>query len=103
MLDRSGYRVITAANGREAIEVAAGHPDGIDVLLTDVVMPQMLGREAAERISAICPAVKVLYMSGYTHGVLDVQGVLEAGLHLIEKPFTEKALLTRLREVITAG
>jgi two-component system, cell cycle sensor histidine kinase and response regulator CckA len=101
ILSRNGYRVITAANGREAIEVAANQAHGIDVVLTDVVMPQMLGKEAAERIRALRPGVKVLFMSGYTQGLLDSQGVVTAGVNLIEKPFTEKSLLAKLREVIT--
>jgi two-component system, cell cycle sensor histidine kinase and response regulator CckA len=101
ILSRNGYQVITAANGREAIEVAANQANGIDVVLTDVVMPQMLGKEAAERIRALRPGVKVLFMSGYTQGLLDRQGVVAPGVNLIEKPFTEKTLLAKLREVIT--
>ena len=100
LLARNGYQVITAVNGLDAIEVAAGHPGNIDVLLTDVIMPQMLGKEAASRICALRPGVKVLFMSGYTQGVLDTQGVLEAGVNLIEKPFTEASLLAKLREVL---
>jgi two-component system cell cycle sensor histidine kinase/response regulator CckA len=96
-----GYKVITAVNGLDAIEIATRHPGHIDVLLTDVVMPQMLGREAAERIRALCPTVLVLFMSGYSHGVLDTQGVLEPGVNLIEKPFTEASLLAKLREVLS--
>ena len=103
ILARNGYEVITAASGRDAIEIATGRPGGIDVLVSDVVMPQMLGKETAERIRALHPAVKVLFMSGYTEGVLDTQGVLEAGVNLIEKPFTEASLLAKLREVISAA
>jgi PAS domain S-box-containing protein len=101
ILARNGYQVITATNGREAIEVATSHPGGIDIVLTDVVMPQMLGKEAADRIRALRPAVKVLFMSGYTQGILDNQGVLETGIHLIEKPFTEASLLAKLRQVMS--
>jgi PAS domain S-box-containing protein len=96
ILTRNGYRVITAVNGLNAIEVATGHVGDIDVMVTDVVMPQMLGKEAADRIRALYPGVKVLFMSGYTQGVLDTQGVLETGVNLIEKPFTEASLLTKL-------
>jgi PAS domain S-box-containing protein len=102
ILSRHGYRVITASSGREAIEVAASHEDGIDVLLSDVVMPQMAGQEAAERIRALRPDVKVLFMSGYTHGLLDTHGVVAADVNLIEKPFTEKTLLAKLRQVIAS-
>ncbi len=100
ILSRGGYQVITAANGREAIQVATNHDGGIDVLVTDIVMPQMLGQEAAERIRALQPGVKVLFMSGYTRGVLDSKGIAAGDVNLIEKPFTEESLLTRLRQVI---
>jgi two-component system, cell cycle sensor histidine kinase and response regulator CckA len=72
------------------------------VLLTDVIMPQMLGREAAERIRVSYPAIKVVFMSGYTQGILDTQGVVETGVNLIEKPFTETSLLAKLGEIISA-
>ena len=100
ILTRNGYQVITAVNGLNAIEVAASHPGDIDVLVTNVVMPQMLGKEAADRIRALYPAVAVLFMSGYTQGVLDTQGVLEADVNLIEKPFTEESLLAKLHEIV---
>ena len=101
ILARNGYTVITACNGREAVDIAAAHPGGIDVLVTDVVMPQMLGNEAADRIRAIYPGMKVLFMSGYTQGLLDTNGVLESGVNLIEKPFSEVSLLAKLREIIS--
>ena len=101
ILARNGYQVITAVNGLDAIEVAARHPGNIDVLLTDVIMPQMLGKEAASRIRALHPAVKVLFMSGYTQGVLGTRGVLAADVNLIEKPFSEASLLVKLREVLS--
>jgi len=100
ILARSGYHVLTAASAREAIEIATSAGGDIDVLLTDVVMPHMLGKEAADRIRAFRPDVKVLFMSGYTQGLLDTQGVAEAGVNLIEKPFTEASLLAKLRQVI---
>jgi two-component system, cell cycle sensor histidine kinase and response regulator CckA len=95
-----GYQVITAANGRDAVEVADNYPGGINLLVTDVIMPQMPGKEAADRIRARYPAVKVLFMSGYAEGILSDHGVLEAGINLLEKPFTEKSLLAKLREVM---
>jgi len=102
ILARSGYQVITAANGREAIQVATNHDGGIDVLVTDIVMPQMLGQEAAERIRALQPGVKVLFMSGYTRGLLDSKGIVAGDVNLIEKPFMEESLLTRLRQVMAS-
>jgi PAS domain S-box-containing protein len=103
ILSRSGYHVIVAANGHEAIELAASHPGDIDVLLTDVVMPRMLGKEAAERIRALRPGVKVLFMSGYAQGVLDCQGVIDAGVNLIQKPFSKAQLLGTLRQIIASA
>jgi PAS domain S-box-containing protein len=98
----NGYRVIAAGGGQEAIEAVAASADRIDVLLTDVVMPGMQGREVAERVGELQPGIGVLFMSGYTEGLLSTQGVLEPGINLIEKPFTEASLLTRLRAIIRA-
>jgi PAS domain S-box-containing protein len=100
ILSRADYNVIAAANGREAIEIVTNYPGDIDVLLTDVIMPQMPGKEAAERIRALRPGIKVLFMSGYTQGLLDTQGVVEVGINLLEKPFTEASLLIRLGQLI---
>jgi two-component system, cell cycle sensor histidine kinase and response regulator CckA len=97
----NGYQVIVAASGQAAVEAATGAA-GIDVLLTDVIMPGMQGREVAERIRTIHPRVRVLYMSGYTEGLLSSQGVLEPGINLIEKPFAEASLLAKMREVLSA-
>ena len=100
MLARHGYQVITAASGAEAVKAAAAAPAAIDLLLTDVVMPQMLGPQAAEQVRAFHPSVKVVFMSGYTRGGLDTQGVLDEGVSLIQKPFTEAALLAKIGEVL---
>ena len=99
ILSRNGYQVVTAADGSQAVALASSRDD-IDVLLTDVVMPGMAGRETAERIKALRPGVKVLFMSGYPQGLLDDQGVVAADVNLIEKPFSQQSLLTRLRQVI---
>ena len=102
MLDRHGYQVLTAANGPDAVSIAtAGQP--IDLLVTDLVMPHMLGREVADRVCDLQPGIRVLFMSGYTHGLLSAQGVLEPRINLIEKPFTQSALLTKLAEVAQAA
>ena len=101
ILDRNGYHVLTAASGPEAIDLITSHPGRVDLLLTDVIMPQMMGREVAERICAHQTGVRVLYMSGYTQGLLGAQGVLEPGVNLIEKPFSEPALLTKLNSILT--
>jgi PAS domain S-box-containing protein len=103
ILSRAGYNVLAAASGREAIEIVANYPGDIDVLLTDVIMPHMPGREAAERIRALRPDIKVLFMSGHTQGLLDTQGVVAAGINLLEKPFTEASLLIRLGQLLHAS
>ncbi len=69
---RNGYQVITAANGQEALEIAGGHPGEIHLLVTDVIMPYMLGKEVAEKMRLIKPEIEVLFMSGYARGVLIV-------------------------------
>jgi PAS domain S-box-containing protein len=102
ILSRNGYRVITAVDGAQAVDLASGRND-IDVLLTDVVMPGMTGKETAKRTQALRPGVKVLFMSGYTQGLLETQGVVAADVNLIEKPFTEQSLLTKLRQVIASS
>jgi len=100
ILSRNGYQVIVAANGLEAIQAAATCEDRIDALVTDVVMPGMQGKEVARRVRELQPGIGVLYMSGYTEGLLSAQGVLEPGVILIEKPFTEASLLTKLRGIL---
>jgi PAS domain S-box-containing protein len=96
----NGYRVIAAGSGQEAIDAVAAGGDRIDVLLTDVIMPGMQGREVAGRVREFQPGIGVLFMSGYTQGLLSSQGVIEPGINLIEKPFTEASLLARLRAII---
>jgi CheY-like chemotaxis protein len=100
ILARNGYRVLSAASGTAAIELIENHPGQIDLLLTDVVMPQMLGKEVSERVRAFQPAVRVLYMSGYALPVLGAQGTLDAGVTLVEKPFTAPVLLAKVKEVL---
>ena len=100
ILARNGYEVLVASNGYEAINLATTGTQRLDVLLTDVVMPGMQGKEVAERVRRLRPEVRVLYMSGYTHGLLGVQGVLEPGVHLLEKPFSETSLLAKLHVVL---
>jgi PAS domain S-box-containing protein len=99
----NGYQVLTAADGAEAQQVAAQNPGPIHLLLTDVVMPGINGRVLAERLAPRRPAMKVLYMSGYTDSFIAGHGVLEEGIHLLHKPFTEEALMRKVRELLDAG
>jgi PAS domain S-box-containing protein len=99
----NGYQVLTAADGAEALETAAQHPGPIHLLLTDVVMPGINGRVLAERLAPRYPAMKVLYMSGYTDSFIAGHGVLEAGTHLLHKPFTGEVLVRKVRELLDAS
>ena len=101
ILARNGYHVVAVASGREALAALATRLEGIDVLLTDVVMPQMQGKELADKVRVLQPAARVLYMSGYTQGLLGSQGVLEPGSHLIEKPFSETSLLSEMHAILS--
>jgi len=102
-LKDNGYQVLTAADGSDALEVASRHPGSIHMLLTDVVMPGMNGRVLAEKLALRHPGMKVLYMSGYTDSFIAGHGVLEEGVQLIHKPFTEEALARKVREVLDAS
>ena len=99
-LEKQGYRVIDAADGAVAMQIAVAHEGVIHLLLTDVIMPGMNGRELAQRISEIRPNVKILYMSGYTENVIGRNGTLDAGVRLLQKPFTLRDLKTKVREVL---
>jgi CheY-like chemotaxis protein len=101
ILARNGYQVTAVAGGKEAIAALAHRLGHVDLLLTDVIMPHMQGKELAAKILSLHPHTHVVFMSGYTEGLLSAQGVLETGVHLIEKPFSETTLLTKLNEVLT--
>ncbi|HEY7274166.1 MAG TPA: ATP-binding protein [Actinoplanes sp.] len=97
ILSGAGYRVLAADGGPQALELAALHEGAIDLLVSDVVMPGMLGKELAERLVSERPGTRVLYMSGYAHPVLASQGTLDPGVALLEKPFTAADLLSAVR------
>ncbi len=100
MLVAAGYIVVSAANGDEALALGARYERRIDLLLTDVVMPQMSGRRLAERFGELRPGLSVLYMSGYTDHALENHGVLEPGLFFINKPFSSAELVRKVREAL---
>jgi two-component system, cell cycle sensor histidine kinase and response regulator CckA len=100
ILSRNGYEVLTAANGPEALKIVEHTGQRIDLLLTDVIMPHMLGKELAGRMRELRPGLRVLYMSGYAQPVLASQGTLDPGVILVEKPFSEAALLDHVSEVL---
>jgi CheY-like chemotaxis protein len=106
ILTRAGYHVLSATGGTEAIHLAQTHPGPIDLLLTDVIMPRMMGNEVADRVRQCRPGIPVLYMSGYAEPVLTENGTLPDGVTIVEKPFTSRELLDRIRSFLhpaTAG
>ncbi|NOT08431.1 MAG: response regulator [Gemmatimonadales bacterium] len=100
VLAARGYDVLSASQGREALEVAAAYGGEIDLLLTDVVMPLMGGRELAEHLAVARPTTKVLYLSGYTDDAVVRHGVLESRVHFLQKPFAPETLARKVREVL---
>jgi two-component system cell cycle sensor histidine kinase/response regulator CckA len=100
ILTAMGYSVLDAGSPVSALQVAAEHQTPIHLLLTDVVMPQMNGKQLADRLLVGRPELKVLFMSGYTDSVIVKHGVLEPGVHFLHKPFTPAGLSSRIREVL---
>jgi DNA-binding response OmpR family regulator len=100
MLARQGYVVLAAATPAVAVQLAREHAGTIHLLVTDVVMPEMNGRELARTILTLHPDVARLFMSGYTADVIAHHGVLNEGVHFIQKPFTMKALAAKVRSVL---
>jgi two-component system, cell cycle sensor histidine kinase and response regulator CckA len=98
-LERSGYQVLVAENGHTALELAALHSGPIDLLITDIVMPGINGKELVDRVNAIRPGIKVLYMTGYTDQAIVHRGSLAAGAVLLQKPFTLATLASKLRDI----
>jgi CheY-like chemotaxis protein len=96
----SGYTVLEAANGREALAVAAAHQGSIDLVLTDMVMPEMRGGELAIQLRQVRPKARLLMMSGYTEEAASRKVILEAGNTFLEKPFTASRLLERVHQVL---
>ena len=100
MLTSQGYTVMEAANGREALDIAMKHPGTIDLVLTDVVMPEMSGGALAERLRGVRPEARMLFMSGYTDGDIVRRGVLQPGISFIQKPFAAARLFELVRETL---
>lgn len=100
ILSACGYSVIEAANGAEALNLALNSEDPIDLVITDVVMPQMGGRELVERLSAANPQIRVLFTSGYTDDAILRHGIIDKGADFLQKPFTFDALSRKVRQLL---
>jgi PAS domain S-box-containing protein len=100
MLERHGYEVLTASTGAEATDLAASYDGEIHALVTDVMLPRMLGPEVAACLRERRPSIRVIYISGYAQPILAAQGALDEGVVLVEKPFTETTLLGKLRDAL---
>jgi response regulator RpfG family c-di-GMP phosphodiesterase len=103
VLQNKGYRVLEASHGNAALEVCDKFEGPIHLMVTDVIMPQMSGRELAERLALMRPEMQVLYMSGYPDNTIVQHGVLEPGTAFLQKPFTINALELKVREILNSG
>jgi signal transduction histidine kinase len=102
LLKQLGYQVLAVQSPLEAIAMAKRHPEKIDVLLTDVVMPELNGKDLADRLRNLFPELRVLFMSGYTANIILHRGILDKDVSMIQKPFSKKELSAKVREVLTA-
>jgi CheY-like chemotaxis protein len=103
LLEDLGYTVITADSPRKAIQRAKDYTEEIHLLMTDVVMPEMNGRELMEQLLILRPKLKCLFMSGYTTNVIAHRGVLDEGVQFLQKPFTREILARKIRQALSQG
>jgi CheY-like chemotaxis protein len=100
MLERLGYKVLAAGTHSDALRLAREYGNGINLLITDVIMPGMSGRDLADQVNAVCPGINTLFMSGYTADVIANRGVLEEGVNFIQKPFSMRDLGVKVRATL---
>jgi PAS domain S-box-containing protein len=103
MLETYGYQVVAASSPGEALLAAKKHTGRIHLLLTDLIMPEMNGRDLAKEMAALYPDMMCLFMSGYTNNVIAHHTILDRGIHFIQKPFSTQALVAKVRQVLDAG
>ena len=101
ILEQAGYRVIEAANGHLALDTFRQRSSEIDLVVTDMIMPGMNGRELADQLREIRPDIRVLFTSGYTDDTVFRQSLVEPGSHFIQKPYTPQALTAKVREALS--
>jgi CheY-like chemotaxis protein len=102
-LEKMGYTVIPAETGQEALELFRRHTGTIDLLITDVIMPKMSGKELAERLAELRHGIKVIFVSGYTADVISKKGVLESGVRFLQKPFSAQTLAAAVKAALDGG
>ena len=103
MLERMGHKVLAAANGPQAIEIAGQFPSRIALLLTDVVLPKLNGCEVAEALAVLRPDIRILFLSGYTESAVLNSAIVKSGIDFLPKPFTEEALALKTQEILARG
>ena len=100
MLEQFGYSDIEAVDGEDAVVRFKEHRDRIDLVILDVIMPKMNGKESADRMRAIQPDVKLIFSSGYTADIIQAKGILESGVRFLQKPVQPQALLSAIRKTL---
>lgn len=100
VLEDMGYVVVLACHPQEGLDYVKQHTDHVDLLITDVIMPSMNGKDLANRILTLCPGLRVLFISGYTDDAIVDRGVFSPDLDFLPKPFTPDALAQKVREVL---
>lgn len=100
VLSEAGYRVVEARDGEDAADTFRQNPEAVDLLVLDVVMPKKNGKEAYEEIRALKPGMQAIFLSGYTADIIDKNGLMGAGLHLINKPLLPNQLLAKVRALL---